>query len=347
MTRGSGTLAEVARQCEVSESTVSRVLNNARPGRFSVSADVRRRVLRVAQELNYRPSMAARNLTAGKTKLVAVMGIAGIWSDRVGPVEEAVGAMAESLDNAGYDIYVSFMSKRHGPFDLPALRVDGVVAVGPKNVDTLKALDDSGLPYVSINGLTGERGSAISPDDAKGTRLALKHLHDLGHRKIAYLDHWSIDATHPSVTERRTAYLQSATELGFIAPELKLPMLPADTAWDSFYEPFVRRAIVEEKATAVLAYSHQGALALLRTAHDLGLSVPRDFSLICFNNEPSVRLSVPSITAVDVPSARMGQMAAEVLLQQMSAVEPMQPVRLKLEESLVVRESTTPPAAQQ
>jgi len=342
MSRGIGTLAEVARQCDVSTSTVSRVLNNKRQGRFSVSDDVRSRVLRVAQELQYRPSMAARNLAVGKTNLVAVMGVAGIWSDRVGPVEEAVGAMAESLDNAGYDIYVSFMSKRHSPFNLPALRVDGIVAVGPRDVKMLAALDESGVPYVSINGLTGERGSAISPDDAKGTRLALKHLYDLGHRKIAYLDHWSIDANHPSVAERRQAYYESSKELGFSIPEMNLPMLPANTAWDPFYEPFVRRAIIEEKATAVLSYSHQGALSLLRTAHDLGLNVPKDFSLVCFNNEPVVRLAVPSITAVDVPSARMGQVAAEILLRQMSLEQPGEPVRLKLDESLVVRESSAP-----
>jgi len=345
MPRGLGTLAEVARQCEVSTSTVSRVLNNKRQGRFSVSEDVRIRVLRVAQELNYRPSMAARNLAVVKTKLVAVMGVAGIWSDRVGPVEEAVGAMAESLDNAGYDIYISFMSRRHSPFDLPPLRVDGIVAVGPRNVEMLSALDLSGVPYVSINGLTGEKGSSVNPDDAKGTRLALKHLYDLGHRRIAYLDHWSIDATHPSVAERREAYHESAKTLGFSIPEMNLPMLPANTAWDSFYEPFVRRAIIEEKATAVLAYSHQGALSLLRTAHDLGLKVPSDFSLACFNNEPSVRLAVPSITAVDVPSARMGQVAAEILLQQMSSEEHKPPVRLKLDESLIARESSAPPSA--
>lgn len=343
MSRGNGTLSEVARQCAVSESTVSRVLNNRRQGRFSVSDDVRQRILRVAQELKYRPSMAARNLTMSKTKLVAVMGVAGIWSDRVGPVEEAVGATAEALDAAGYDIYVSFLSKRH-PFDLPALRVDGIVVVGARDLQVLRSLDASDVPYVSINGLTGERGSAVNPDDARGTRLALKHLCDLGHRRIAYLDHWSIDAVHPSVMERRRAYREAAAELGLEAPDLHLPMLPADAAWDSYYEPFVRRAIIEQKATAVLAYSHQGALSLLRTAHDLGLSIPRDFSLVCFNNEPVVRLSVPSITAVDVPAERMGRVAAEILLRQMSLEQPGEPVRLKLDESLIVRESSAPPA---
>jgi len=88
--------------------------------------------------------------------------------------------------------------------------------------------------------------------------------------------------------------------------------------WDSYYEPFLRRTVMEGKATAVLAYSHYGALSLLRTAHDLGLSVPKEFSLVCFNNEPVISLSIPSLTAVDVPSAAMGEAAAQILLQGMS-----------------------------
>src|ERR1700733_5549623 len=90
----------------------------------------------------------------------------------------------------------------------------------------------------------------------------------------------------------------------------KPPRLSNTQPWDSYYEPFLKHAVIEGKATAVLAYSHYGALSLLRTAHDLGLSVPRDFSLVCFNNEPVLSLAIPSVTAVDVPSAAMGQAAA-------------------------------------
>ncbi|MGN6507518.1 MAG: LacI family DNA-binding transcriptional regulator [Tepidisphaeraceae bacterium] len=343
MSRFGGTLSELAERCSVSPSTVSRVLNNSKHGRFSVSPEVRQRILDTARDLNYRPSMAARNLTASKTHLVAVLGVAGIWSDRVGPVEEAVGSLTGVLDRAGYEICVQFLSKRHGPFDLPPLRVDGVVAVGPRVAADTEALDKLGVPYVVMNGLVGKLGSSVTPDDTRGTRLALKHLCDLGHRRIAYLDHWSMDANHPSVFERRQAFQDAAAEFGFDTPPLNLPLLPANTAWDSYYEPFVRSAIIDGGATAVLTYSHQGALALFRTAHDLGMIGPDDFSLVCFNNEPVVRLSVPSLTAVDVPSVRMGEMAAEILLRQMSSSVPVKPVRVRLDESLIVRESSGPP----
>ena len=113
MARTGGTLLEVAKRCSVSQSTVSRVLNNSKHGRFSVSPAVREKILTAARELNYRPSVAARNLTVSKTRLVAVLGVRTIGSDAVGPMERAVIALAKALDAAGYEICLQFLSKRH------------------------------------------------------------------------------------------------------------------------------------------------------------------------------------------------------------------------------------------
>lgn len=343
ISRAGGTLQEVARRCSVSQSTVSRVLNNSNPGRFSVSTEVKERILRVARELNYRPSMAARNLTVGKTHLVAVLGVRSIWSERVGPMERAVGAMAEVLDTAGYEICLQFLSRRHSPFDLPQLRVDGVVVVGVERLEGVQGLEDARLPYVSLDGVVGRRGGLVAPDDSGGTQLALEHLVGLGHRRIAYLDHPAVNARHISVVERRAAFWKGRATLGFEVPELNLNQLGADVPWDTYYEPFVRRAIIQGGATAVLAYSHHGAMSLLRTAHDLGLSVPRDFSLVCFNDEPVVSLSVPSLTAVDVQPLLLGRACAEMLLRRMRSVEQSAMPRVRVPEALVARESTAPP----
>jgi LacI family transcriptional regulator len=87
-------------------------------------------------------------------------------------------------------------------------------------------------------------------------------------------------------------------------------------------------------------------MALLRTSHDLGLQVPRDFSLACFNDEPIVRLSIPSITAVDVPSLELGRTAAQELLSRMKSDgngETPAPKRIRVDEKVIPRESTAPP----
>jgi DNA-binding LacI/PurR family transcriptional regulator len=345
MARIGSNLGEVAKRCAVSQSTVSRVLNNSKQGRFSVSQEVRDKILKIARELNYRPSIAARNLAVNKTNLVAVLGVAGFWSDRIGPLEEAIGAMSKVLDSAGYEICVQFMSLRHAAFDLPSLRVDGVVAAAPLNLDDLQSLEQSDIPYVSIDGVVGRRGLQVLPDDAGGTRLALQHLVSLGHRRIAYLTHPSVAANHHSVFVRSEEFKKAAKEFRFEIPPLNVPPLSPDAPWDSYYEPFLRQAVIEGRATAVLAYSHYGALSLLRKAHDMRLSVPSDFSLACFNNEPVLDLSVPSITAVDLPSNVMGQVAAELLLRQMNPDGNDVSRCVKVEERLVVRESTAPPRA--
>jgi DNA-binding LacI/PurR family transcriptional regulator len=84
-------------------------------------------------------------------------------------------------------------------------------------------------------------------------------------------------------------------------------------------------------------------LSLLRAAHNRGISVPKDFSLVCFNNVPVLKLTTPSLTAVDVPSGAMGQAAAELLLRAINDKDSIAPRFRKLEEKLIVRESTAPP----
>jgi DNA-binding LacI/PurR family transcriptional regulator len=343
MARATTNLKEVAEKCAVAPSTVSRVLNNSKHGRFSVSQAVRDRILKVAEELNYRPSMAARNLTVSKTHLIAVLGVSRIESDHVGPQEEAVSAMAKSLDAEGYEICAQFISLRHGPFELPPLRVDGIVAVGPTSLDDLQVLERNDVPYVSLDGVVGSRGLQVIPDDAQGTRMAIQHLASLGHNRIAYLDNPSIAALHPSVFTRRDAFARALREFGLETPPIEPPQLPDEVPWDSTYEPFLRHAVIEGKATAVLAYSHFAALSLLRAAHNHGVSVPGDFSLVCFNNVPVLKLTSPSLTAVDVPSAAMGQAAAEMLLHAINDKDSVGLRFRKLEEKLIVRESTSTP----
>jgi LacI family transcriptional regulator len=338
-----GSLMEVARRCSVSKSTVSRVLNGSKHGRFSVSPAVREKILQVARELDYRPNIAARNLTISKTNLVAVLGLHGFWSDSVSPVDEAAAAMAKVLDEAGYEIYVQFMTPRRNPFELPSLRVDGIVAVSPWHEWELAPLDKAQIPYVSLDGAVGERGVRVYPDDADGTFKVLQHLVDLGHRRIAYLDNPSIDATHSSVFVRREAFSRAAAEMKFQVPEIDLPKLASGVNWKEYYAPFLHKAVIEGQATAVLSYSHAGSLGLLRLAHDLHLSVPRDFSLACFNDMPAVNVSVPSLTAVEVPATALGLKAAELLLEQMNSDERPVSRSVKLTESLIIRESTAAP----
>ena len=297
---------------------------------------------KVAEEFNYRPSMAARNLTVSKTHLIAVLGVSRIESDHVGPQEEAVSAMAKSLDAEGYEICAQFISLRHGPFELPPLRVDGIVAVGPTSLDDLQVLERNDVPYVSLDGVVGSRGMQVIPDDAQGTRMAVEHLAMLGHKRVAYLDHPSIAALHPSVFTRRDAF-PSASGIWSGDPAARTAAVARYGAVGLAYEPFLENAVIEGKATAVLAYSHfAGVVAAEGRARSWSFR-SGDFSLVCFNNVPVLKLTTPSLTAVDVPSGAMGQAAAEMLLRAINDKDSVAPRCRKLEEKLIVRESTSTP----
>jgi LacI family transcriptional regulator len=337
-------ITEVARRCSVNKSTVSRVLNNTKLGRYTISSALRNRILKVAQELNCRPSAAARSLSDTPTHLIGVLGVGGIWPDHVGPEEESIDAMAKSLDAHGYEICMQFTSIRRGLFDLPPLRVDGIVTVGATNLDDLQKLEESGLPYVSVNGVVGPHGTQVIPDDTQGTRMAVEYLKSLGHKRIAYFDNPTIAASHPGIFARRKSFAASLREFGLESPPSDLPNLPKDVPWDSAYAPFLKDAIVEGGATAVLAYSHFIAISLLRVGHDMGLRVPNDFSLMCFNNVPFLKLTTPALTAIDLPSGAMGQAAAEMLLQAISKGKRISRKTRKLKETLIIRESTAAPA---
>ncbi len=331
---------EVARRCSVSQSTVSRVLNNKKLGRYTISRPVRERILKVAQELNYRPSVAARTLVGAQTKLIGILGVRGLWTDQVGPEEDAVGALAKVLDAEGYEACFQFAGLGRKSFDLPPLRVEGIVAVGATRQSELQMLENSGIPYVGLNGLVGPRGVQVIPDDAHGTRMAVEFLASLGHERIAYFDHPSATASHPGVFARRSAFAKALRDFDLKSPPLDSPNLPDDVSWDLAYAPFLKQAVIDGGATAVLAYSHFMAVSLLRVANDMHLRVPDDFNLICFNNATFLKLCIPSITAVDLPSTAMGQTTANVLVEMLKRGKlPAQRIQ-KLKETLIVREST-------
>jgi LacI family transcriptional regulator len=281
--------------------------------------------------------------TARKTKRVAVLGMEDCASDHIGPPQAIVASLAMNLKYAGYQTWLGFLSPQSWAQKLPSLGVDGVAVFPSSRAEDLQPLEDSGIPYVSIGGPAGRRGSQVVADDAGGMRLVLRYLMGLGHRTIAHFDNPDRSG-HFSDSVRRTAFALAAGDLGFQTPPLRHSPLPPGAGWDSYCEPFLKQAVQEGKATAVLAYSHHGALAILRAARGMGLSVPGDFSLVCFNNEPLTGLSVPSITVVDIPAGLLGQTVAELLLRQINSPQPGDRQCVTLNESLIVRESTAAPA---
>jgi len=328
------TIADIARQCGVSPATVSRVLNN-KP-QFSVSPPVRARILETARGAGYFPDLAARNLTRGSTNIVGVF-TAPPTPLGTGVNEPILEGVADVLHGGGYDVFLELGAVRRPQAALPFWRFDGAILLQDPRADAVAELDQRRVPYVCVNERAGTPAALVLADDRMGMRLAVEHLATLGHRRLAYANAGADYSPHYSVRERHETLVRHARAAGIVlAPGHDVP--PSEPA------EFLRATVLSAGATAVIAYDHSIAAALVLAAHGLGLRVPADFSLICFNDLFPVALLTPPLTAVAVCGREMGRVGAELLLNVLQATGA-RPTRreIRIAEELIVRSSTAPP----
>jgi LacI family transcriptional regulator len=330
------TVRQIAAECGVSEATVSRVLNENYKHGFSVSPAVRQKIFDVAENLGYRPNLAARNLVQRQTQMIAVLGTDLVigWPGNI--YQTIINASVKSLHLRGYDVCLSVPNLEKSDTELPAWRVDGAIVMQECSQRTLDVMEKNRLPYVVINGVAGKNGSSVIPDDIDATQRAINYLYELGHRKIAYAGSTSGHHKHRSIEDRRDTYLATLAQRG-----LK-PIKGYDTIFSSA-PAFLASAVVQQQATAILAYDHIEAIKILHGAHSLDIQIPKQVSLICFNDEYMCSIVTPSLTTIGVPLRQIGRIAAETLLKRLTSPKDYKPECIKLKQDLIIRDSTTPP----
>lgn len=325
-------LADIAKAAGVTSATVSRVLNNRTKG-FSVRPEIRQRILSAAREMHYRPDLMAQSLRKAD---MGVVGLLGMLMPMVLP-DRAIRGLVSVLEQHSIKLTTYFAASMDKSHDLPPWRIDGAILVGALSRDDLKAVEHAQIPYVSINGWCGQNGLAVMYDDVDGTEQAVEHLIRLGHRRIAYGNAFSLLSTHPSVRQRHQTYLACLRRHG-LKPvplhDVEMPERPVD---------YVREVIKEHGATAILAYHHFAAVSILQVAQEMGLSVPRDLSLVCFNDEYPIQFLNPPLTAVALPVREAGETAGRMLWELMHGKNPEERRIVTLKERLVERASTAPP----
>lgn len=331
------TLATVARMAGVAESTASRVLNGYTQN-FRVRPEVRQKVLDAAQQLNYRPNPMVRSISAKRTNLVAVVGWASDGVNRT-----ALSETVRICSEGGKHVCTTFLRQDNAGHELPSWRVDGAIVLQVRIEEDLAELESSGLPYVSINGPTGPGGDSVTFNEAQGMDMALDHLHELGHTKIAYLylEQSRVNPRgipHGSVRARREAYADGMERLGLEPME----------GWDRFdvhFRDYVREVVIGLGATALIVYDDVMSLYLIQAATAMGLSIPEDLSIVTFNDEMPARAATPPLTTVRLPAAEAGRRAGELLLERLTLGLEEQPEsrHVVLTQELVERQSTMAP----
>ena len=323
-------IRDVARLAGVSHQTVSRVLNH----HPSIRETTRARVTQVMEDLQYRPNRAARMLVTRHSRTIGVLSDS---SADYGPARSIV-AIEDAARAAGYYVNIANLAGTDPESISQALEhlmeqaIEGLVVIAPQvRVFEMLARMAINVPYVSFQP-TGGTGLLVPADQVAGARLATRHLIRLGHREIIHLagpQDW-IEAE-----ARMRGFLEEIDDA-----ELNTnPPILGDWTADFGYHAG-RELLRTRDFTAVFAASDHMALGLLRALHEGGVVVPRDISVVGFDDMPDTKHFLPPLTTVRQDFAEIGRRALEVLLGQVSgsAVTEQDPVLPEL----VVRESTGP-----
>ena len=329
------TITDVAKLCGVTPATVSRVLNAK--SEFSTSDAVREKILETARRVGYVPDLAARNLNRQSTRIIGVFA-----SPRThiaeGINESLLEGIAGVLHPAGYDVFFELSPLNDVDHALPFWRFDGAILMQAPKPETVAALDERRVQYVCVNERIGTPVAHVLADDTMGTNHTLDHLAQLGHKRIAYANARGTYFSHYSVTERYDTLLAGAQKRG-------LTLVAGHEQPFSSPEEFLNDSIKAGGATAVITYDHHIAVVLVGAAYAMGLRIPHDFSLVCFNDVFPIALLPPPLTAVKVSGHEMGRVGAELLLNSLASNKPVTSKEIRVPEDLIVRGSTAPPPA--
>lgn len=300
-------LKDVARESGVSYQTVSRVINNGP----RVSVATRDRVLAVIAELGYRRNDAARALVTSRSHAIGVIADA---SPRYGPVS-TLAAVESAARDAGYTALVTTMSNPDRMTVSDALKgftergVEGIVVIAPRVPMAHVAQGVSAsIPIVMLApGEASQPGVTVFHEDQElGARLATRHLISLGHREIAHLA-GSQDWLDGQVRLRGWQAELSAHKIPAVAVQY------GDWSGESAYR-IGRKMIAEGLPGAVFIASDLMALAFIRALYEHGVSVPRDISIVGFDDNEFAPQVHPPLTTVRQSFATVGARCMEILL---------------------------------
>jgi LacI family transcriptional regulator, repressor for deo operon, udp, cdd, tsx, nupC, and nupG len=329
-------IKDVAREVSLSTATVSRALRGLR----GVSEENRSKVAEAAQRLGYVPSPSAVRLASGHTRTVAVI-VPHVARWFFG---EVVQGAEEVLRAADYDLLLYNLAgepaARHRVFQTGLLskRVDAVLVLGLRPTAEEQArLAELDRP-VAIVGAVASGLFSVSIDDEVAARIATSHLVDLGHRRIGYiggsLD--TLDFVAPSA--RIAGYRAVLRERGLVhEPDLEDVGEFTVAGGSAAARRLLTRA---DRPTAIFAASDEMAIGVLRTARQLGLTVPGDLSVVGIDDYELA--DVFDLTTVAQSVREQGRRGAERVLAELTGVQP--PESEVLPVQLIVRGSTAPPS---
>lgn len=328
-------LADVAKLARVDPSVVSRVING--DGRLVIKEETRERVLAAIRELNYHPNAAARSLRTAQSNAFGLLipDFANpIYAEIIKGAEEAVGDSGSLLLTATAR---ADRAQRYVEM-LVSGRVDGLLlAAGNLDSTVIAAMVASGRPVVSVNQRIRGIPRAILADDEGASRLAVDHLHALGHTRIGHIRG---PASSDTAKRRLSGYRRAMKAAGLEAG----PVVGQGYTVDAGGAAMRELLDLDVRPTAVVVANIAAAVGALSAAVHAGLRLPRDMSVVAIHDIPLAENLVPALTTVRMPLPQMGAAGVRALLDgSEDDHHAVQVVRADTE--LIVRESTAAPRA--
>jgi len=328
-------IREIAKRAKVSTATVSRTINRI----STVDPRLAKRVWKVIEESGYRPNIQARALVSGRSQILGL-----VVSDITNPFfPEIVQAFENIAVEHGYDILLVSTVHDPGRMDtsvrrMTERRVDGVAVMTFGMEDLLledRELRNVPLVFVDV-GPKRPRVGNIRIDYLKGIRQAVQHLAALRHEQIAFI---SGPLGLKSAKARRNAFEQAMSEIGLEIR--KGGIVEADHTLEGGIRATQSLLSLPNRPTAILCSNDMTALGVMHKCYEEGLSIPRDLSVVGFDDIKLAQFVLPPLTTVRMSQTELARLAFNALLTELEREEVSeQGTEYLLETSLVLRDST-------
>lgn len=326
------TLNDVAHHAGVSYQTVSRVINK----HPSVAEDTRKRVLEAIRLLNYRPNQAARSLVTNRSDTIAII---SFGTSYYGPAQ-MVSNITQHAKNNGYHVSLSSVQElkrkeiKAALDDLHGNLVDGIIMIAPIISDFMPEIKElvGDIPFVQIDTQPQTGIASVVIEQAYGTRLAVEHLIDLGHREIAEI---SGPLNWYDAIMRHQSWIETMQEHNLSHK------MSTEGNWTakSGYEAV--QSLLESGAefTGLVVANDQMALGAIAALNKADLRIPADVSVVGFDDVPEAAYYLPALTTIRQDFSTLGAQSVAYLVSLMENVET--PIRQRaLYPELIIRDST-------
>ncbi len=304
------------------------------PAAQAIPLTTRKRILAAASELHYRPNYFARSLRRKRSMSVGVLVSEmseGYFTLVMNGVEEYLMAAKYFYLLASHYWQASLLEEY--PKMLLERSVDGILLVNTPTPSRVQ------VPIVSISGHEAVAGvTNIQLDHKQAARLALKHLADLGHRRVAFMkgQEQTVDTDY-----RWREIMETARAYGIEIHEELLIRL-TENSWSPAlgYGPVKALVARTRDFSALFAFNDISAVGAIRALHEAGLRVPDDVSVIGFDDVLGAPFGIPSLTTIRQPLREMGKVGAEFLINRINHPKVAYPQQVLMQPELVIREST-------